>query len=165
MEFLLGLPEHQTFLAGGRRSSQSDIFVLTGNEKELVTITVEGKVNEAFGPIVGDWREDGSEGKRERLADLRKRLGLSRKVVDSVRYQLIHRTATALIEAERFHATSALMLVHSFSQDHMWFEDYQDFVGLFGKSAAPDSVTYIGRKSGVALYTAWVVGEPRYLEA
>ena len=163
MEFLIGLPEHQTFLVGGRRPSQSDIFVLASTEKDLITITVEGKVNEEFGPLIGDWKEDGSKGKRERLADLRKRLKLSRTGVDHIRYQLLHRTASTLIEAERFHATSAVMLVHSFSQEHKWFEDYQAFVGLFGKSAEPDSATYFGFRDGIALYTAWVVGEPKFL--
>ena len=165
MEFVLGLPEYQTLLVGGRRPSQSDIFILARTENELICITVEGKVNEEFGPLIGDWREDGSPGKQERLADLRKRLRLSRKRVDHIRYQLLHRAASSLIEAERFHAASAVMLVQSFSQEHMWFVDYQTFIGLFGKSAEPDSVTYIGRKNGIALYTAWVVGEPQFLTA
>ena len=165
MEFIHGLPEYQTFLVGGRRPSQSDIFILARSEKELICLTVEGKVNEEFGPLVADWREDGSPGKQARLVDLRKRLRLSRKQVDHIRYQLLHRTASSLIEAERFHATSAVMLVHSFSEEHRWFEDYQAFIGLFGKTAEPDSVTYIGRKHGIALYTSWVVGEPEFLAA
>ena len=165
MEFVLGFPEFRTPLAGGSRATQSDIFVLASSERGLISITVEGKVDEDFGPLTGDWREDGSPGKRERLADLRKRLRLSRKRVDHIRYQLLHRTAAALIEAERFYANTAIMLVHSFSQEHARFEDYQAFIGLFGKSAEPNSVTYIGRRYGIALYTAWVVGEPEFLQA
>ena len=164
MEFILGLPEHQTPLVGGTRPSQSDIFVLPRSGRGLVSITVEGKVAEAFGSsLTGDWLKDGSPGKRVRLADLRKRLGLSRKRVDHIWYQLLHRTASALIEAERFCATTAVMLVHSFNQEHARFENYRNFVELFGKSTEPNSVTYIGRRNGIALYTAWVVGEQEYL--
>ena len=166
MDFIIGLPEYQTPLPGGIRPSQSDIFVMARTEKGLVSLTVEGKVDEEFDKLIGDWRKkDGSPGKRERLAYLCKRLKVSQKRVDHIRYQLFHRTAAALIEAERFRAASAVMLVHSFSQEHKWFEDYQAFIGLFGKSAEPDSVTYIGRRNGIALYTAWVVGDPEFLAA
>lgn len=166
MEFILGLTEHQTPLVGGSRPSQSDIFVLARSEHGLISMTVEGKVDEAFGSSsTGDWLQDSSPGKRERLADLRKRLGLSRKNVDHIWYQLLHRTAAALIEAERFQAKTAIMLVHSFSQNHAHFEEYQDFLDLYGKSALPNSVTPIGRRGGIELYTAWVVGEPEFLQA
>ena len=165
MEFICGFPEHKTALAGGRRPSQSDLFVLARTERGLISITVEGKVNEDFGPLTGAWLKDDSPGKRERLADLRKRLRLPRKRVDQIRYQLLHRTASALIEAERFHAGTAIMLVHSFSQEHARFEDYHTFVGLLGKSAEPDTVSYIGRRNGIELYTAWVVGESEFLTA
>lgn len=165
MEFIFGLPEYRTPLAGGRTPSQSDIFVLARSGRGLISITVEGKVDEDFGPLTSDWRKDGSPGKRERLADLCKRLRLSQKRVDPIRYQLIHRTAAALIEAERFYADTAIMLVHSFSPKRTGFEDYQAFTGLFGRSTEPDSVTYIGRRNGIELYTAWVVGEPEFLKA
>ena len=166
LEFIFGLPEFQTPLVGGRGPSQSDIFVVACTGQELVSITVEGKVEGTFGSsIVGDWLKDASSGKRERLADPRKHLGLSNKKVDHIWYQLLHRTASALIEAERIHAKTAIMLVHSFSQNHSRFEDYQDFVALFGKTAELDSVTSIGKKKGIALYTAWVVGESEFLAA
>ncbi|NQW24002.1 MAG: hypothetical protein HQ475_11210 [SAR202 cluster bacterium] len=163
LEFVLGFPEYQTALPGGVRASQGDVFVLAKSGSDLVTITVEGKVNEEFGPLTGEWRNDQSRGKQVRLAALTKRLRISRNRVDHIRYQLLHRTASALIEAERFNAKSAVMLVHSFSQEHAWFEDYKAFVSLFGKSAEPNSVSYIGRRNGVHLYTAWVAGESHFL--
>ncbi len=129
-------------------------------------MTVERKVDESFGSsLTGEWLEGASPEKEKRLADLRQRLGLSRKRVDHIWYQLIQRTAAALIEAERFSASTSVMLVHSFSQDNARFEDYWAFVELFGKSVEPDTVTFIGRKNGIALYTEWVVGEPEFLAA
>ena len=131
----------------GGRPSQNDIFVLGKFGNRLVSIAVEGKVNETLGPTVAEKRKDMSPGVKERLEFLIDLLQLKDKELDLVRYQLLHRTASALIEADRFSATApgvalppasmqscasnALMLVHSFSQEHKWFEDYAAFVGLY----------------------------------
>src|SRR3954447_25318828 len=50
LEFLLGLPEHQTPLPGGRAASQTDLLVL-GRRRVggLVVLAVEGKAKEPFG--------------------------------------------------------------------------------------------------------------------
>ena len=80
-----------------------------------------------------------------------------------IRYQLLHRTASALIEAERFGASTAFMLVHSFSQEDEHLEDYQEFVKLFGTSGEVNTVSYAGNKNGIDLYLAWVRGEERFL--
>ncbi|GAB4582074.1 MAG: hypothetical protein Fur0022_48270 [Anaerolineales bacterium] len=50
----------------------------------------------------------------------------------NIRYQLLHRTASAIIEAKQLNARYAMMIVHSFSTEHKWFSDYQDFLDLFG---------------------------------
>ena len=164
IKFLLGFPEYKVPLKGGQRPSQNDIFVLAHHQGKLVTIAVEGKVAESFGPIVSRWKVPESKGKQCRLEYLRQLLGLSGKSLDSIRYQLLHRTASALIEAERFNSSAAMMMVHSFSQEHEWFEDYQAFLNLFGKSGAPNSITHVGEKNGVELYLSWVTGEERYLK-
>jgi len=78
---------------------------------------------------------------------------------------LLHRTVSALIEAKRFTASSALILEHSFSEEHVWLEDYQAFLALFGKGGGANSVTFAGKKSGVDLYLSWVVGNKRFLKA
>lgn len=133
VELLLALPEYQVPLppASGR-PSQSDIFVLARGNNQLIAITVEGKVSEDFGPTVGDWIAEGTKGKQERLRFLLKELGLEGKQVNGIRYQLLHRTASAILEAERFGARSALMIVHSFSPTSEHFDDYCRFLDLFG---------------------------------
>ena len=80
-----------------------------------------------------------------------------------VRYQLLHRAASAVIEANRFNAAHAMMLIHSFSQAHKWFEDYQRFLSLFGVKGDPNTITSVGRRGSLLLYFAWVRGEERYL--
>lgn len=101
VELLLALPEHQVPLPGGSRPSQNDIWVLARSQGQLVSIAVEGKVSEPFGPTMQEWQAESSPGKAERLAYLLSLLGLS-SAPDATRYQLLHRTASAIIEAQRF---------------------------------------------------------------
>jgi hypothetical protein len=164
IEFLIGIPEHKVPLPGGRTESQNDIFVLAKSGNELISITVEGKVNEELGPRVRKKRADTSLGVVERLEYLSKLLNIADKGINHIRYQLLHRTASALIEAERFCAPHALMLVHSFSQRHKWFDDFAAFTVLYGIEAELNTVHHVGQVSGKELYLAWVVGEKEDLE-
>ena len=161
-ELLLALPEHKVSLPGGSRSSQNDIWVLARSENQLISIAVEGKVSEPFGPTVQEWQKESSPGKVKRLAYILSLLGLS-SVTDTTRYQLLHRTASAIIEAQRFNAAHAVMLVHSFSPSSEWFQDYAAFVSLMGGNASEDSMTSVGLRSGVSLHLAWVRGNAHYL--
>jgi hypothetical protein len=160
---LLAIPEHQVPLDGGVRPSQNDIWVLARSGNELVSIAVEGKVNEPFGPMMREWGT--SSGKQKRLRFLCEVIGLVRPIPDEIRYQLLHRTASAVIEARRFNAQHAVMLVHSFSKDHMWFEDYRSFVKLFGASADSNCIVSVGQiRPGISLHFVWVQGESKYLD-
>lgn len=161
-ELLLALPEHKVPLPGSSRPSQNDIWILARSEGQLVSIAVEGKVSEPFGPTVQEWQAGSSPGKAERLAYLLSLLSLS-AVPDTTRYQLLHRTASAIIEAQRFNAAHAVMLVHSFSQSSEWFQDYAAFVSLMGSCAAENNIASVGSRSGVSLHLAWVRGNARYL--
>jgi len=165
IELLLAFPEYQVSLPAGVRPSQNDIFILARGNDQLVSIMVEGKVSEPFGDTVAEWRKDKSEGKDIRLKFLLEQLGLEEnKQIDAVRYQLLHRTASAIIEAKKFKAENALMLVHSFSQSNEGFNDYSQFLALFGANAEPDSLVFAKKINGMDLYLGWVKGEKRYLE-
>ena len=164
IEMLLGIPEHQTPLPGGRRAAQADIFVLARNCHGLMTITVEGKVDEHFDKLVSDWRSSDTTGKKTRLKFLCGVLGLEREQVDDIRYQLLHRTASAILEAGQFAASRAMMLVHSFSQDDEHIEDYASFLRLFGVIGEINRIVSVGEVGGVQLYFGWVRGDPKYLK-
>jgi hypothetical protein len=159
LEVALGVPEYQTSLPGGVRPSQTDLFVLARNQEGLVAIAVEGKVEESFGPLVLEWLIDASPGKKLRLAYLCDLLGLDADSISHLRYQLLHRTASALIEAERFHASTALMIVHSFSPAASWLSDYAAFGEALGVEVGRDSVTLVGTRHGRTLALGWVSDE------
>jgi hypothetical protein len=64
--------------------------------------------------------------------------------------------ASALIEAERFGASTAIMLIHSFSKDRLWFDDYSNFASLFGITAHCNAVHFAKQIGETDLYLAWV---------
>lgn len=166
VELLLAFPEYQVSLPGGKRPSQNDLFVLArGADGHLIAITVEGKVSEPFGPTLEEWSVSQSQGKKERLEFIRQSLGVNSEFPPQIRYQLLHRTASAIIEATRFNARSAVMLVHSFSQDDLWFEDFQAFIRLFGVEAQPNRLFWLKERHGISLYTGWAKGDARFLTA
>ena len=165
IEMLFGIPEHQTPLPGGRRASQTDLFVLARNHQGLMTIAVEGKVSEPFGPLVSEWSLDASTGKKKRLKFLCGVLGLERERVDDIRYQLLHRTVSAILEAKRFAAPQAMMLVQSFGQDDAHVEDYAPFLRMFGARGEVDRIVSAEQVDGVQLYFGWVRGDPACLIA
>ncbi len=162
LQFVAGFPEHKVPLPGGRTKSQTDVFVLATGSDGLVSMAVEGKVDEPFGDTVVDWLgEHPSPGKRERLAYLCDLLGITTGDAHGLRYQLLHRTASAIIEAERFSARTSVMLVHSWAPNLEGFSDYSAFVEALGGSPEVDSVAKVTSVDG--LYLGWVRGEPQWL--
>jgi hypothetical protein len=156
LNFLAGFPEHKVDLPGGARASQNDLFVLADSPEGLTAIMVEGKVEEPFGPFVSEWLENASEGKRQRMAYLLNLLSLPESAVHNIRYQLLHRTASAIIEAQRYHCTATVMLVHSFSSTRASFDDYSAFVKLFSATAVANAVVGPVRTSPIPLHLAWL---------
>ena len=163
LDLLLAIPEYQVDLPGGQRPSQTDVLALMGGSAGLVAVAVEGKVDEAFGPTVGQKRAEHSSGVDERLAWLIERLGLT-SVPDGIRYQLLHRTASALIVAEDFHAAAAVMLVHSFSPTDRWFDDFSAFAELLGVQAGIDRVGRVRNEMGIPLFIGWCKGDQAFRE-
>jgi hypothetical protein len=163
-EMLIAVPEYQVPLPGGAHPSQNDLFVLAKTPMDLVSIMVEGKVSEPFARTVAEWLEGASAGKQERLAYLCARLGKTQQEVMDARYQLLHRTVSALDEAKRFGASVAVMLVHSFSPSHEWFADFAAFALLFGIEAKIDRLAWAAQVDGVELYLGWAHGDEVYLQ-
>jgi hypothetical protein len=156
IELLIAFPEWKVPLPGGRRASQNDIFVLARGSNQLVSIMVEGKVREPFGEIISEWKSDRSKGKQTRLSYLCDLLRLDKEQVGHIRYQLLHRTASALIEAKRFNAQNALMLIHSFSQENDGFQDYCQFLSLFKLKGRMNAIGRPINIGGIRLYFGWV---------
>lgn len=129
----------------------------------LQTAAVEGKVSETFGPTLAEWLEVPSPGKRTRLDYLKKELSLQADLPPGIRYQLLHRLASAVIEARRFGAKYAVMVVHSFSQTLEWFGDFEAFLLLFGSKAQPGALALLHNIGDLSVHAGWAEGDPRFL--
>ncbi len=164
IEPLIVIPEYKVPLPGGRTQSQNDAFMFVRIKHQTAVMMIEGKVDEPFGDQISKWVEPASKGKQARLAYLTETLGLSETPPIHLRYQLFHRTASALIEAQRFKADLAIMLVHSFSQTHKWFDDYAAFADLMlCDGARVETLVKSRRETSKPLYLGWVTGDPVYL--
>ncbi|MBI4318079.1 MAG: hypothetical protein HY675_06290 [Chloroflexi bacterium] len=160
---VLAVPEFKVPLPGGRRASQNDIFVLARSSAGPVSIMVEGKVNESFGLTLDEWRREASSGKEKRLRFLLRSLGLDVSPAGGVRYQLLHRAASAIVTGEQYRAVAAVLLVHSFSEERVGWLDYQSFTRLFGVEAMEGTVQRLCGASIVPLFGVWVVGDCSFL--
>jgi hypothetical protein len=170
-ELLIGLPEHKVSFEGGGHPSQNDLWAILRVGRELVSMAVEAKAGEALGDIVKDWLSKDSKhsgknrdrsGKPDRLNDLNRRLAISDADVSLIRYQLLHRTASALKEAERFGARTAVMLVQSFNraQDEESWKDFAEFGRIMGVAAKEGVLAQSPRATDVPLFIGWVTSQP-----
>jgi hypothetical protein len=162
-ELLIAMPEHKVSLQDAGRDSQTDVFALVKQQNTTIAVAVEGKVNESFGPIIKDWYVDPSEAKERRLKFLCDLIGAKCPPPDHLHYQLLHRTASAILEAERFKTDEAAMIVHSFSPEDRWFDAYAGFLELLGLTAKLGQL--VGKKlpSGRPVHFGWAKGDPRFL--
>ncbi len=164
-ELLIAIPEHKVSLRDAGRESQTDVFALVKSKARTIAVAVEGKVNESFGPMIRDWYVDPSPGKQQRLAFLCDLIGVKCPPPDDLHYQLFHRTASAVLEAERFKTDDAAMIIHSFSPEKKWFDAYAAFLRLFGLAAEPGQLVSKELPDGRNLYFGWAKGDPRFLSA
>ena len=116
-QVLFALPEHKVPLPGGSRASQTDVWALLRGPRGLISMAVEAKAEELFGDTLESWKSE-SPGKEKRLEYLHKVLKCQTDLPPATRYQLVHRTASALIEAQRTSAAYAVMMVQSFESSH-----------------------------------------------
>ena len=163
LELLAAIPEWEVDLPGGTRPSQTDILAITRNELGLVILGVEAKVDEPFGPTLGEKKTKASPGQLERISYLEHELGRASPMDESIRYQLLHRTVSAILTARSFHAGIAVMLVHSFSLNSRWREDFEAFAEAIGGKRLTDDLYEIELSTGPRLIIGWCKGAEKYL--
>lgn len=162
LELVAAVPEWEVDLPGGDRPSQTDVLAVTSNALGLAILGVEAKVDEPFGPTLGEKRLTISRGQQERLDYLHSELQLTAPLPDEVRYQLLHRAVSALLTARTFHAATAVMLVQSFSERGLWKDDFEIFANCLGATGLTHSVYRIDAFEAPAFYLAWVAGDRKF---
>ena len=162
LKLLLARPEWEVPLEGGETTSNTDVLAICRNDEGLCMMAVEAKVHEDFGPLVGQKRAEASAGQSARLTYLEELLNVAR-FDDRIRYQLVHRTASALLTAREFHAGSAVMMVQAWDAPPARRSDFEAFcLALSGEQLAPLVCQAPGFQSP-KLFLAWCNGDPRFL--
>ena len=169
--------EHITVLDTFVAPSRTDLMVYCRDGKNgRAVIALEGKVTEAFDEQIVYWIRDSrqtrsrqnlpdllalqiNQGKKRRLKWLSNHLGLSLDDQSVIRYQLLHRTVDALLEAKHIGANLAIMLVQAFAECSENWNDYAEFAKLMGfNSIAPDSISepkVLPAFPGISLHLGW----------
>ena len=81
--------------------------------------------------------------------------------VGDIRYQLLHRTVSAIHEAQRYRTDRAIMLVHSFSVVDASFGDFQRFATAMGIPVrSVNQVSGERECDGIRVRLAWVKDQP-----
>lgn len=165
LRFTRGLFECCVNLRTPGRDSQIDLLVEAECTSGKLTIAVEGKVGEPFGEYVRDLDE--TAGIMKRTRHLCETLKIDPDHAHNIRYQLLHRTASAIFAAQERNATYSLMLVHAFrpAERHRYqalrksFGDYASFCTRLGVDGREDSITAPIAVGGVQLRLGWLTDE------
>lgn len=157
-EMLFGVPTHTTNLPGRGGPPFADLFVLAKRGDGLITMIVEGKASQTFNMTIEKWlnQNKNEANRRVRLNGLCEKLEIEVGDVTGLRYGMLHRTAVAVIEAEQFSASTAVMLVHSFGDERKWFDVYAEFANAMGVSVEPGKLSDAGIRSGRRLFLGWL---------
>lgn len=151
--------ERDTRIGDSGRCSQTDLLaILRLREGGLAVMGVEAKVNEPFGKLIGEEYWEGVGGRKmARIERLCRMLGLDleRSATLDLRYQLLHRTAAALYEAENYQTGKAIMLVETFSRDDAHWDDFAAFARALNAKAERMRLSRASIPGTTELWVGW----------
>ena len=162
LQLLLAIPEWEVALEGGDTASHTDVLAIARNAEGLCVVAVEAKVDESFGPLLSEKRAEATSGQSTRIDFLQSLLGVA-KFQDSIRYQLLHRTASALLTARQFHARTAVMLVQAFGSRSEQRDDFDRFCTALGASQVVPDLLVVRAHTDPRLFVGWCNGDSRFL--
>lgn len=165
------LVEWPVFLDTDKAPSRTDLMVYARTkDKNAVIVGVEGKAREPFGPRVDAWVRGLSDGqptagvnpkpsRLRRLQFLNGVLGREVSADSKLRYQLLHRTGSVLMESRLQGAVAGLLIVHAFpGADGSW-ADFEKFTTLLDIKAVRGQLSEPAQFAGkpeVPMYFLWV---------
>jgi len=163
--------EMPVFLESRRAPSVTDIMCYGRNaDKECIVMAVEGKASEPFAERVSWWlRGEASDcpltlvvrpSRRRRLDFLGQHLRMTIGDGSRLRYQLMHRTVSAILQAKLHGAAAAVVVVHTFGEHGVdnW-NDYCEFLRGLGADPSTPMVVVgprdLGHGFDVPTYFLW----------
>ena len=135
-------------------------MALLRNDLGLISLSVEAKAGESFDKTVDQWlNQNGKKvGREARLQWLAEALhgAVEPKGLGILRYQLFHRTVSALKEAHRCGAFAAVMLVQAFPGAEESFSDFSQFANYLGVAVEPERLAKVPSHETPTLFIGWV---------
>jgi len=145
------IAEHAVFLDTLKTPSKTDIMAFCSNEaRERIVLAVEAKCAEPFAERISRWITTPDAPRRlaqrrlfteetpivsrkvDRLRFLNSVLGTDISPESHLRYQLLHRTASAILEARNLSARAAVVVVQAFTFNIENFFDFTDWTTVLG---------------------------------
>lgn len=167
----LCLVEKPVFLDTKIAPSMTDLMAYGRNAKgDAIVLAVEGKTDEPFASRVWAWVRGDEKNPTMTAAPRRTRLRrlefLSRHLAKTItsdstlRYQLLHRTVSAVLEAQLHGAAAAVVLAHAFGPDAAEnLSDFSDFLRELGGSAVTKGAVsgpyQLGEQRDLPTYFLW----------
>lgn len=161
-KIVTGFFEHATPLDTQKGPSNTDLLLVCDIPPGLGIMAVEAKAGESFGDRVCDWLAvEPSPGKDARWKWACEFFNVGAETCHELRWQLFHRTASAIIEARRFRSRHAIMLVHDFSGNASSLGDYLNFASVLAiPDARTDGLSGARIFGDVSLRLGWVRDTP-----
>ena len=116
---IFAVAEHKVDLPGGTAASQSDVWAVVNTSSGMLSMTVEAKAKEPFGDeplekwLVAGKSERSISNRKARWEYVRSHLPSCDSLLQA-RYQMLHRCASAVIEAKRLGLNHAAFVVQAF---------------------------------------------------
>lgn len=167
----LCLVEKPVFLDSQIGPSMTDLMGYGRNAQgDAVILAVEGKADEPFASRVSTWllgdKSDPSAPaeprptRLRRLKFLSKHLSLAIPPDSPLRYQLLHRTVSAVLEAQLHGAAAAIVLIHVFGPETSNnLSDFSEFIRQLGGREATKGVVSgpyaLGEQGNLPTYFLW----------
>jgi len=143
-ELLLAVAEHKVALDGSGGDSQCDVWALLHTPVGTLSMSVEAKAREAFGSgheTLQAWLGGGDsqrslQNRQARWESVRRRLpDVGETAYHQVAYQLLHRCAAAVVEAQRFQLQHAAFVVQAFGSPDESFQEFRRMCQVMGIQA------------------------------
>jgi len=152
---LLVIPDHQVPLRDGARASQTDLWVLARTRRGLLSIAIDADPPQF--PAAADASQAAAT--VERWLAICRLLEVKEQCEPAVQSRFFHRTAAALLEARRFFAAGAAVIVHSVGTRWNSFTDFQRLVAVMGGQVSrPGELVSVAPREGLELHFGWACG-------
>ncbi|ODA33120.1 DUF6946 family protein [Planctopirus hydrillae] len=161
---LLGVAEHNVSLEGQGHDSQCDLWALLQTSNGMVSLSVEAKANEPFGEghqSLQTWLDSGKSlnskpNRLKRWQHVQRMLPISGVAgYGEVAFQLLHRCATAVIEAERFNLKHAIFIVQAFKSPSTSYNEFVKLCTAIGIDSGKGHL-HMTNVGNISLGVAWV---------